>query len=374
MKHILLILKEPFLDRIPSLKTLIWFLLNHNYQISLITSESNQFTLFSFEHENLSIIKVKQRTRRFELPTSLKLIWKVFLFVIRRKIEYIIGGDAMGNIIASNISRLFRKKHIFFMLEYPQIVTDAVPRLTRSQVLENRSLESADIIITHDNWHKQFLLSHFKVNEGDIFILPNSSFTPKVTIKSDFLQRRLNLEGPKIVLHSGGFGKWFKCKELADSTLNWDGNIKLVFHVSHNVQDDEYFNSVYKTDYYGKVLFSLTPVSTYELDRLIASADVGIALYSEKDLGYRATYMGLAAGKIGNYLKCGIPIIATKLQSLSYIEDYQCGILINKEVDIAQAIRIILSNYFQFSQNAYRCYDELWYPERYLHKIMESLS
>lgn len=280
----------------------------------------------------------------------------------------------MGNIIASNISRLFRKKHIFFMLEYPQIVTDAVPRLTRSQVLENRSLESADIIITHDNWHKQFLLSHFKVNEGDIFILPNSSFTPKVTIKSDFLQRRLNLEGPKIVLHSGGFGKWFKCKELADSTLNWDGNIKLVFHVSHNVQDDEYFNSVYKTDYYGKVLFSLTPVSTYELDRLIASADVGIALYSEKDLGYRATYMGLAAGKIGNYLKCGIPIIATKLQSLSYIEDYQCGILINKEVDIAQAIRIILSNYFQFSQNAYRCYDELWYPERYLHKIMESLS
>lgn len=78
-------------------------------------------------------------------------------------------------------------------------------------------------------------------------------------------------------------------------------------------------------------MFSLNPVSTYELDSLVASADVGIALYSEKELGYRATYMGLAAGKIGNYLKCGVPIIATKLLSLSYIETYQCGILVEKE-------------------------------------------
>lgn len=374
MKHILLILKEPFLDRIPSLKTLIWFLLNHNYKISLITSESKQFTLLSFEHENLSIIKVKQRTRRFELPTSVKLIWKVFVFVIKGKIEYIIGGDAVGNIIASNISRLFRRKHIFFMLEYPQIITDTVCHLTRSQILENKALEKANMIVTHDNWHKQFLLTHFNVSATDIFILPNSSFTPKVSMKSDFLQKRLNLDGKKIVLHSGGFGKWFRCKELADSTSNWDENIKLVFHISHNVQNDKYFNSIYRTDYRNKVLFSLTPVNTYELDKLIASADIGVALYSEKELGYRATYMGLAAGKIGNYLKCGVPIIATKLLSLSYIEDYQCGILINKEENILQAIRVILSDYSRFSHNAHRCYNELWYPEGYLYKIMESLS
>ena len=34
MKHILLVLREPFLDRIPSLKTLVWFLLNHNHRIT----------------------------------------------------------------------------------------------------------------------------------------------------------------------------------------------------------------------------------------------------------------------------------------------------------------------------------------------------
>ena len=120
-----------------------------------------------------------------------------------------------------------------------------------------------------------------------------------------------------------------------------------------------------------KSCFLLNPVSTYELDSLVASADVGIALYSEKELGYRATYMGLAAGKIGNYLKCGVPIIATKLLSLSYIETYQCGILVEKEKDIAFAINKILSNRDMYSKNAHRCYRELWHPESYLKKVGE---
>ena len=370
MKHILLVLREPFLDRIPSLKTLVWFLLNHNHRITLITSESNKFILLSFDHENLQIIKVKQRSKRFESPTTLKLLWKTLSFVLTRRVDYLMGGDAIGNISASKISRLLVKKHIFFMLEYPQIITEKVQCLTRLQRLENKSLEKSDIIITHDKWHKQFLLTHFNLN-NKILLLPNSSFTPEIYMESNFLQMRLGVQGQKIVLHSGGFGKWFKCKELADSTYNWDKNVKLVFHVSHRVEDDKYFEEVYESDYRGKVLFSLNPVSTYELDSLVASADVGIALYSEKELGYRATYMGLAAGKIGNYLKCGVPIIATKLLSLSYIETYQCGILVEKEKDIASAINKILSNRDMYSKNAYRCYRELWHPESYLKKVGE---
>lgn len=370
MKHILLVLREPFLDRIPSLKTLVWFLLNHNHRITLITSESNKFILLSFDHENLQIIKVKQRSKRFESPTTLKLLWKTLSFVLTRRVDYLMGGDAIGNIIASKISRLLVKKHIFFMLEYPQIITEKVQCLTRLQRLENKSLEKSDIIITHDKWHKQFLLTHFNLN-NKILLLPNSSFTPELYMESNFLQKRLGVQGQKIVLHSGGFGKWFKCKELADSTYNWDKNVKLFFHVSHRVEDDKYFEEVYESDYRGKVLFSLNPVSTYELDSLVASADVGIALYSEKELGYRATYMGLAAGKIGNYLKCGVPIIATKLLSLSYIETYQCGILVEKEKDIASAINKILSNRDMYSKNAHRCYRELWHPESYLKKVGE---
>ena len=107
MKHILLVLREPFLDRIPSLKTLVWFLLNHNHRITLITSESNKFILLSFDHENLQIIKVKQRSKRFESPTTLKLLWKTLSFVG--------GGCDWKYYCFENISTLGKKTYFFYV-------------------------------------------------------------------------------------------------------------------------------------------------------------------------------------------------------------------------------------------------------------------
>jgi glycosyltransferase involved in cell wall biosynthesis len=103
---------------------------------------------------------------------------------------------------------------------------------------------------------------------------------------------------------------------------------------------------------------------------MISSTDIGIALYSIDKLGYRAELMGLAAGKIGNYLKCGIPVIATKIKSLEYIEEYKCGVLINSEEQMQNAIDTIMADFANYSQNAYRCYKELWHPNNYLYKIM----
>ena len=99
------------------------------------------------------------------------------------------------------------------MLEYPQIITEKVQCLTRLQRLENKSLEKSDIIITHDKWHKQFLLTHFNLN-NKILLLPNSSFTPEIYMESNFLQKRLGVQGQKIVLHSGDLVNGLNVKNL----------------------------------------------------------------------------------------------------------------------------------------------------------------
>ena len=124
----------------------------------------------------------------------------------------------------------------------------------------------------------------------------------------------------------------------------------------------------------NKVLFSIKPVSNVELDKLVASAKIGIATYSLKHLGYRAENMGLAAGKIGNYLKCGVPVIATKVHSLSYIEDYHCGILIDNFDEINSAVKKIIADYDNYVTSAYRCYNELWHPKNYLDVIYKVLA
>ena len=372
MKRILLILKEPFLDRIPSLKTLVMYLGRQGFQITILTSESKKFTVSTFDHKNIKYVKVREKTRKLEVPTTLKLLTRAFLYLSSHKVDYAIGGDARGNIIVHQLSKIFKFKHINFQLEYPQIITEKHPVLNRTEKWENNALRHADFVITHDNWHEQFLQERLKLN-NKILLLPNASFTPEYKEQSSFLREKLRLSpNDVLILHSGGFGKWFRCKELAEATQNWNENYQLIFHTSHKVDDDPYFQSVYKGTY-QHVVFSLQPVSTYELDSLVASANIGIALYSIEELGYRAIYMGLAAGKIGNYLKCGVPVIATRLPSLSYIEEYKCGVLIDNEDKIQEAITTILADIKSYKENAYRCYKELWYPEKYLSKIIQYL-
>jgi glycosyltransferase involved in cell wall biosynthesis len=369
MKFLVLI-REPYLDKIPNLKTLIWYLSKENNEIFIISSREEKYPDPSFSNQNIKIILISKRSGKFELPTSLKLGWKFIKIYIRKNPKICIGGDTYGNILLGWFNIFLHFKHIFLMLEYPQVITKSHPQLSTVEKLEIKVLKQADTVITHDDFHKNFLINNLGIQAGKILILPNATFTKIHNYNSDFLHKNLELPvSLRIVLHSGGFGEWFRCKELAKSTDDWPTDFVLVFHTSHNVKNDEYFREIVQNDYKNKVFFSTDPVTTDKLDTLVCSADIGIALYSRVILDYRAELLGLAAGKIGNYLKCGLPIIATRLESFSYISDFECGILINDESEIPNAIKIIIDKYDDFSNNARHCYQELWEPERYLKKI-----
>jgi len=372
---ILVLIREPYLDKIPSLKTLLWYLAERGNKITIISSYEEKYPELSFETDNIKIKCVKKRTRKFELPTMVKLGFVFIQYYILNKPNVCIGGDTYGNLLLGKFKNLINFKHVYFLLEFPQIITKSHPVLSKLENEEARLLNQASFIITHDEYHKNFLLKNFNVSQEQILLLPNSTFTHTVEKDSFFLQRRLNIGNEKkIILHSGGLGVWFRCKELANSTIAWNEDWLLVFHTSHNVSSDSYFNELISKDYSGRVSYSTKPVTTYELDSLISSAFIGIALYSIEHLDYRAELMGLAAGKIGNYLKCGLPVIATNLESLVYIENYQCGILVNNESEISLAIEKICLEYDMYSKNAIRCFQELWFPERYLIEIDKSIN
>ena len=375
MMNIFILLREPFLDKIPSLKNLIWYLSKNGNSITIMSSCETKYPSLSFINPNIRVVYVKKRCRKLEPPTSLKLILKFIKNYILQRPAFCIGGDTYSNLLLGFFKNIFGYKHIYFLLEYPQIVTNSHLQLSNIEKLEIKTIKNAHFIITHDDYHKRFLLDNFKIAEPNVSTLPNATFTEIEKYTSDFLQQRLGIpSNKKIILHSGGLGVWFKCKELAESTKDWPANTLLVFHTSYDVSNEPYYREIISNDYFGKVLFSIKPVSTFELDSLICSANIGIALYSLKHLEYRAELLGLAAGKIGNYLKCGLPVIATRLISFSYLVDYQCGILIDNESEIVNAIEYIHKNYNEYSKNAIICYEKLWEPTQYLESIIRKMT
>jgi hypothetical protein len=375
---VIVIHKEPFIDNVPNLKSFIIYAARNNHEILLLTTKSEKFPSPSFLSENIKYIAISERTKRFQLPTFIRfnlLCITVLLSMIFSKYKLILAGHS-ALVLGYLISIIRLKKYCSFIIEYPELSINNDKRLSFSEQLEIKGIRKSLFLITHDKLHADFIGQHLKIKDLKFVTIPNGTLGKATLSESTFLHERLRIHmDQKIILHSGGFGSWFDSKSLAKKSANIPYRYSLVFHVSHNVTNDEYYNEYVRgRDVNDKSVFSMSPVATNELDKLISSATIGIAWYSTDILGYRATMLGLAAGKVGNYLKCGIPVIVPDYDSFRYISEFSCGKQISDLTQLNDAIAEIDENYHVYSENALLCYNNLWAPEKYCSSLMSELQ
>ncbi|NTV97585.1 MAG: glycosyltransferase family 4 protein [Chlorobiaceae bacterium] len=378
MRNILLVIKEPYLDKIPNLMTLIRFFDRKGDSVTIVSIVDQSYLIPGFsDSSRVSLHKVRPKKKKLSLPSSVRLLVHVsaFLFSERRKgraFECIIGTGFHGNLIALLMSRVFGQVFVNHCLEYPTFKDSGEePYTVKEAFYNNVIMKHSDFIVTHDDVHVDIISKKLEIDKGTFLVLPNSTTGPVVRLKSGEMRRNNHIEDWKtIVLHSGGLGVWFGSRELAQSTAGWGDDNVLVFHTSHVAAGNEYYENMRKVEYDGKVFFSTVPVPSEQLDDYVSGADIGVAWYEKAVLGYRCEYMGMAAGKIGNYLKCGLPVITNNFDSLSaYIDGYGCGICVDHIDEIGGAVDKIKCDYERYRENAFRCYEELWAPERFLKAI-----
>lgn len=375
---LIIIHKEPIIERIPNLKAFIVYASLLHHDITIITTKNQTYPEPTFLTKNVKYIAIKERSKKFQIPTYIRFysVCLIYLFAnISRKYSLILAGK-YAIVLGSLLKLLKLKEYCSFIIEYPEFNPRTECKLTLGDKMELYGVMHSKFIITHDKLHADFISDNMKIKEIDYATIPNGTIGVSNKIKSFFLHDRLNISKErKILLHSGGFGPWFDSDVLSEQSISIPNNYDLVFHVSHDISKDDYYKEFLINRLYGdRALFSMDPVSTECLDLLISSAYIGIAWYSIPILGYRATMIGLAAGKIGNYLKCGIPVIVPAYDSLLYITDFSCGVQISNLKDLNSAILKIEKNYSFYSDNAMKCYDELWNTEKYCDNLLIKLA
>jgi hypothetical protein len=374
---ILIIHKEPITERIPNLKAFIVYASSKNHKITLLTSKSKIFPAPVFISKNVKYIAVAERDKKLQLPTFLRF-YALSLLVMASKMfrkNYLILAGRNALIFGAIISYVKLKKFSSFILEYPECKTTSNQVLSISDRLEIQGIRESQMIITHDKLHADFIANQLNITNIKYVSIPNGTTGNAKKVESKFLQNRLKIPlDRKILLHAGGFGKWFESQELSKESIKLSKDYELIFHVSHDISNNEYFKEYLSNKKIGeRTLFSFEPVPSYMLDELISSAHIGIAWYSTKVLGYRATMLGLAAGKIGNYLKCGIPVIVPAYESFKFITEFCCGKQISDLNDLNSAIKEIDNNYQLYSQNALMCYELLWNTEKFCENLIAEL-
>ena len=295
--------------------------------------------------------------------------------------------------MAALLSRLFNIKRIYQMLELPEVKVDeeALLRLyssassgelaapacptTRRGIIhfsqriiesaDRSALRSADHIIAHDKERARFVADALCLPVERFSLLPNAPRGGSFRKKTKFISEKLGIpSGTRIALHFGGVGPYFDLLRVVESVRNWPAGWCFVLHTSSRAELDPYMRSLRERADTQRVFFSLDPVSSSAVEEFVASADVGIATYSVDTLGYRAILMGLASGKVAQYLQCGLPVVSSDIPSLRrYLTAFDCGVCVPEPNAIGAAIGQIENRYEAFQRNAFRCYEELLNPD-----------
>ena len=96
----------------------------------------------------------------------------------------------------------------------------------------------------------------------------------------------------------------------------------------------------------------------------IKAADIGIVVYLQD--GPQFQHMGISSNRLCMFLAMGVPVIATRQPSFEFIEEYDCGVLVNSEEEFISAIDQISPRLEQMEKNALRCAREyIDAPSRY---------
>ncbi len=407
--RLLVCVREAHLDNIPCLQSLLSYLAEHGFAVEVLCTQDPRWLRPSAQQPKISYHVVTQRVRFlgffFRVPVTVALLAEGIARSRRpRRPDLILSCGSLGGIAAWMLARLLRVRRIYQMLELPAVdakhVRDSMPSIPNSRsdnprvtvdsrqerpkpwserlidAADRHTLRTADVVIAHDSYRADFASRALHVPRMRFELLPNAPRGGCFRDRTSTIAERLSIPaGLRIALHFGGVGDYFDLLRVVQSVASWPPGWCLVIHTSSRAASDEYVHRLRTAAGCGRVYFSLEPVPSSETDQFVASADIGLATYSVKELGYRAALMGLASGKIASYLKCGLPVIATDVPSLrELVSTQECGLLVEDPAQIGAALASILPRYEEFRANAFRYYEAVLNPERYCDAIARRLA
>ena len=170
------------------------------------------------------------------------------------------------------------------------------------------------MLLSH--WGKKRYIEQKKQNKIDFphdhLVLPNAPAGNSIKLRSNYFRDIFNIEDRKPILLFAGTLNWNLAKKIYEETKTYgERDYHLIFHARTSGLMGEEVHTFIK--------ISNIPIPGSFLNYALSSADIGLALYDQNS--EEEVKNGFTGGKIGSYLKNGLPIIAGSSENLKFFED-----------------------------------------------------
>ncbi len=88
----------------------------------------------------------------------------------------------------------------------------------------------------------------------------------------------------------------------------------------------------------------------------MGEVDIGVAIYHNDSPQFQK--MGISSNRLCMFIAMGVPVIVSRQPSFQFVEDYNCGYMVDSQEQFNQAVQDISNNLQQMKQNALRCAQE----------------
>jgi glycosyltransferase involved in cell wall biosynthesis len=282
-----------------------------------------------------------------------------------------IGIEKKGLIWAGMLSEINHCPLVYFSLEL--YIEDNPDLYSYYHVLaaERKYHKLAVATIIQDEPRANVLLRSNCIKQTNIIYFPVSAKGNTIREKSRFLHNKLHIDDDKkIILYFGAIDENRKLPHLVRVAKDLDDGVVLVIHGYGQKKYLNYLQSIADKD---KVIFSLDFIAEEEIENLISSADIGIALYKTTNANDRL--VAFSSSKVAYYMQCGVPMIIFDTESSrELVSSYRCAELIQNANEIPLKARKILENYDLYREQSYVAYQRFYNLDENFSKLIDNFG
>jgi glycosyltransferase involved in cell wall biosynthesis len=275
--------------------------------------------------------------------------------------RYLIGVEKKGLIWAGQIAGQLSVPFLYYSME---LYVEDYGRLFRKGSRDFKCLRRVECKYHHraagtiiqDPERASVLLrdNGLSFSRSPTYYVPVSVLGGLFQQPSSFLRERLKLPADcKLVLYFGQICEDRYCLKVAELAQEFPEDWLLVIHGWPD--SPVVLDKIKAVDQRRRVVLSLDMVPAEEIQHLIASADVGLALYDGRIQNDKLT--AFSSEKVALYLQCGLPFVAFDFPGYRELaERDRCAATITSLPGLPRAIQTILAAQAEYRAGAYQAF------------------